>query len=70
MRTIRASAGFHSDRSRVEFIATDAMESALPPLKFKRTMVTAIVKKPEYDKNHGDQHAINHSGGGEFEHRG
>jgi hypothetical protein len=45
------------------------MESAFSPLKFKRAMVTVIVIEPEPEKNHGDEHAINHSGGGEFEHR-
>jgi hypothetical protein len=55
-------------RRCVEIIAPDAVKRGFATLALEALVVPSIIVKPQTEKNHGDEHAIDDNGGGEIKH--
>ena len=66
--TFRTLAECGAGRGGVNGVAADAVKDRLAALALETSMVPAIVIKPQPEKYCADDDAINHRGGGKFEH--
>src|ERR1043165_9101255 len=64
----RAFAQLGARRRGIKRVAANAVERRLAPLDLEAPMIAAVIPKPEPEKNHPDQRAIDDGGRGEIEH--
>ena len=61
---------FGAGTRSIKLIATDAVKSHFAAFEFETVMLTAIVVKPEPQKNHGDHGAVESGDDGQIKHDG
>ena len=70
MPALGAMAELGSRWCRIERVAANAVERRLAPLEFEAPVIASIVPKPQAEKYHADDNAVNDDSGDEIEHCG